>query len=51
MKGSVPHWFRRIFKRRQRTFNARELRRWLADSGYDPVMHIRHRSSAKWAWW
>jgi len=51
MKGSVPHWFRRIFKRRQCTFNARELRRWLADPGYDPVMNVRHRSSAKWAWW
>lgn len=51
MKGGVPHWFRRVFKRRQSTSNARELRRWLADPGYDPVMNARHRSSAKWAWW
>jgi len=51
MKGGVPHWFRRLFKRRQRNANARELLRWLADSGHDPVMNVRHRSSAKWAWW
>lgn len=51
MKGGVPRWFRRVFKRRQRTFNALELRRWLADSGYDLVMNVRHRSSAKRAWW
>ena len=51
MKGGVPHWFRRIFKRRQRNANTRELLHWLADPGYDPVMSVRHRSSAKWAWW
>ena len=51
MKGGVPRWFRRIFKRRQRNANTRQLLRWLADPGYDPVMNARHRSSAKWAWW
>jgi len=51
MKSGVPRWFRRIFKRRQRNANTRELLRWLAGSGHDPVMSIRHRSSAKWAWW
>jgi len=51
MKGGVPRWFRRIFKRRQRNANTRQLLRWLADSGYDPLMNARHRSSAKWAWW
>jgi hypothetical protein len=51
MKGGAPHWFCRIFKRRQRDANIRELLRWLADPGYDPVMQSRHRNSAKWAWW
>lgn len=51
MLGGVPHWFCRIFKRRQRTADTRELLRWFADPGYDPVMQARHRHSAKWAWW
>jgi hypothetical protein len=51
MKGGVPRWFRRIFKRSQRNANTRELLHWFADSGHDPVMNARHRGSAKWAWW
>ena len=51
MCSGAPHWFRRIFKRRLRNANARELRRWLDESGYDPVMQPRHRHSANWAWW
>ena len=51
MKGGAPHWFCRMFKKRQHNANMRELRRWLADSGYDPVMNARHRHSAKWAWY
>lgn len=51
MKGGAPHWFCRIFKRRQRNANTRELLRWLADPGYDPVIEAKHRNSAKWAWW
>ena len=51
MKGGAPHWFCRIFKRRQRGANVRELLRWLADPGYDPVMQSTHRNSAKRAWW
>jgi hypothetical protein len=51
MKGGVPRWFRRIFKRRQRNANTRELLHWLSDKGYEPLMNVRHRSSAKWAWW
>ncbi len=51
MRSGVPHWFCRIFKRRQRNVDARELRCWLADPDYDPLMQSRHRHSAKWAWW
>ena len=51
MLGSAPRWFRRIFKRRQRNANTRQLLRWFADPGYGPVMNVRHRGSAKWAWW
>lgn len=50
MRGGVPHWFCRIFKRRQRNADSRELLRWLADPGYGPVLQARHRHSAKWAW-
>lgn len=51
MKGGVPRWFRRLFKRRQRNANTRQLLRWLADPGHEPLMIARHRNSAKWAWW
>jgi len=51
MRSGAPHWFRRIFKRRLRNANARQLRRWLLNPGYDPVMQPRHRHTATWAWW
>jgi hypothetical protein len=51
MNGGVPRWFCRIFKRRQRNADTRQLFRWFADPGYEPVMNARHRHSAKWAWW
>ena len=51
MRGGVPHWFCRIFKRRQRNADSRELLRWFADPGHAPVMQSRHRHSAKRAWW
>lgn len=50
MNSGAPRWLRRVFKRRQKTFNARELQRWFADPCYDPVAIVRHRNSAKWAW-
>ena len=50
-KGGVPRWFRRIFKGRQRNTNTREFVRWLAAPDYEPLMRVRHRNSAKWAWW
>ncbi len=49
--GAAPRWYRKIFDRRLRTFNDKQLRRWLANSDYDPVMHIRHRHTANWSWW
>lgn len=36
-KGGVPHWFRRVFKKRQRMSNTQRLLRWLEDPGYKPV--------------
>jgi hypothetical protein len=51
MRSGVPHWFCKIFKRRERNADTRELLRWLADPEYDPIMQSRHRHSAKWAWW
>ena len=51
MAGSAPRWYRRVFDRRQRIFNDRQLRRWLADPGYDPMILVRHRHTATWSWW
>ncbi len=51
MRSSAPRWYRRAFDHRLRTMNDRQLRRWLADPGYDPVMQIRHRHDANWSWW
>lgn len=51
MRSAAPHWYRREFDHRIRTMNNREDRRWLADPGYDPVMHARHRHSANRSWW
>lgn len=50
-KGGVPHWFRRVFKKRQRMSNTQQLMRWMDDPAYEPVMDVRHRHSARWAWW
>lgn len=49
--NTAPRWYRRIFDHRLRTLNDRELRRWLADPGYDPVFQVRHRHAANWSWW
>jgi hypothetical protein len=51
MGGAAPHWYRRTHDHRIRTVNDRELRRWLADDGYDPVFDVRHRHGANWSWW
>lgn len=49
--SAAPRWYRKVFDRRLRTFNDKQLYRWLADPGYDPIMHIRHRHTANWSWW
>jgi hypothetical protein len=51
MGGAAPRWYRKVFDRRLRTLNDKQLRRWLADPGYDPVMQVRHRHDANWSWW
>jgi hypothetical protein len=51
MGGAAPRWYRKVFDRRLRAFNDRQLRRWLADPGYDPVMEVQHRHRANWSWW
>ena len=51
----VPTWYlklpasspvRKKFDWRLRTFNDKELRRWIADPSYDPVIQVRHRRCA-----
>ncbi|HWQ38417.1 MAG TPA: hypothetical protein VNM24_07365 [Burkholderiales bacterium] len=51
LKSTAPRWYRSILDHRLRTVNARQLRRWLNDPGYDPVFEARHRHCANWAWW
>ena len=51
MRSAAPRWYRKLFDRRLRTFNDKQLRRWLADPGYDPVMQAWHRHCANWSWW
>jgi hypothetical protein len=49
MRSAAPRWYRKVFDRRLRNLNNKQLRRWLADPGYDPVMQVRHRHSANWS--
>jgi hypothetical protein len=51
LRSVAPRWYRRILDHRQRTLNTRQVRRWLADPGYDPVFDVRHRHSADGSWW
>ena len=51
IRSTAPRWYRKVFDRRLRTFNDKQLRRWLSDPGYDPVMQVRHRHRANWSWW
>ncbi len=51
LRSTAPRWYRRIFDHRLHTLNAKQLRRWLDDPGYDPVFHVRYRHNANWAWW
>jgi hypothetical protein len=51
MGGAAPRWYRKVFDRRQSTFNDKQLRRWLADPGHDPVIQAWHRHAANWSWW
>lgn len=51
MGSAAPRWYRKVFDGRLRTRNDKQLRRWLANPGYDPVMQVRHRHAANWSWW
>lgn len=51
MGGAAPRWYRKVFDRRLRTFNDKQLRRWLTDPGYNPVIQASHRHGANWSWW
>lgn len=51
LRSTAPRWYRCIFDHQLRTLNARELRRWLHDPSYEPVLQVRHRHNANWSWW
>jgi hypothetical protein len=51
LRSTAPRWYRKVYDQRLRTFNDKQLRRWLVDPGYDPVLQVRHRHTANWSWW
>ena len=51
MRSTAPRWYRRLYDHQLRTMNERQLRRWLANPGYDPIQQVRHRHSANLSWW
>jgi hypothetical protein len=51
MRSPAPRWYRKVFDRRLRNFNDRQLRRWLADRDYEPLVQAWHRHAANWSWW
>jgi hypothetical protein len=51
LRSSAPRWYRKVFDHRIRTANDRMLRRWLADSAFDPVFRAWHKHDANWSWW
>ena len=51
MRSPAPRWYRKVFDRRLRNFNNRQLRRWLDDPDYDPLLQAWHRHAANWSWW
>ena len=51
LRSSAPRWYRKIFDHKLRIFNDQQLRRWLANSAYDPVFEPNHHHRANWSWW
>ena len=51
IRSSAPRRYTRGFDHRLRTFNVRQLRRWIDNHDYDPVFQVRHRGNATWSWW
>jgi hypothetical protein len=51
VRSPAPRTNRRDHDHRIRTVNDRELRRWLANPEYDPVIDVRHRHGANWSYW
>lgn len=51
MFSGAPAWFRKIFKKKHESFNLRQMHQWLKNPEYEPVLNIRHKHSAIYAWW
>jgi hypothetical protein len=51
MRGSASRWYRKVFDRSLRNRNDAQLRRWINDPGYDPIMQPTHLHRANWSWW
>ena len=51
MSSAAPHWYRRVFNKKLRTFDEREVRRWITNLDYEPLTRGRHRHDANWSYW
>ncbi|MEN9931246.1 MAG: hypothetical protein RL604_1493 [Pseudomonadota bacterium] len=51
MFSGSPAWFRKIFKKKRESYNLRQMHLWLKNPTYEPVLNIRHKHSAIYAWW
>lgn len=51
MFSGAPAWFRKIFKKKNSSHNLRQMHQWIKNSDYEPVLNIRHKYSATYAWW
>ena len=51
LRSTAPRWYRKVFDHKLRIFNDKQLRRSLADPGYDPMFEPNHRHRANWSWW
>lgn len=50
MFSGSPAWLRKIFKKKNNSHNLRQMHQWIKNSDYEPVLNIKHKHSATYAW-
>lgn len=51
MRSTAPRWYRKVYDHQLRSHNNRQMRRWLEDAEFDPVLEASHRHDANYSWW